>query len=74
MGQFFKRQKTLLSTWWKDKSFAKTRLQAKDKIRFHKYVEQIRRKDKSYQRAADMVISIVSFTKAERTVRIGFDP
>ena len=74
LGQFFKRQKILLSAWWKDKSFAKTRLQAKDKLRFKKYMEQIRRKGKSYQRTADMVKSIVSFTKAERTVRIGFDP
>lgn len=74
LGKFFKRQKSLLSAWWKNKAYVKTRLQTKDKMRFHKYMNQIRRKGQSYKRTADMVKSIVSFTKAERKIRIGFDP
>ena len=74
LGQFFKRQNSLLSAWWNDKAYAKTNLQVKDKIRLRKYMDQIIRKGQSYERTADVVNNIVSFTKAERTVRIGFDP
>ena len=74
LSQFFKRQSSLLSAWWNDKAYAKTNLQVKDKIRFRKYMDQINRKGQSYERTSDMVNNIVSFTKAERTVRIGFDP
>ena len=74
LGKFFKRQRSLLSVWWKNKAYVKTRLQKKDQMRFHKYMNQIRRKGQSYKRTADMVKSIVSFTKAERKLRIGFDP
>ena len=74
LSQFFKRQSSLLSAWWNDKAYAKTNLQVKDKIRFRKYMDQMNRKGQSYERTSDMVNNIVSFTKAERTLRIGFDP
>ena len=74
LAHFFKRQKDIVSAWWNNKAYAKDRLQAKDSIRFRKYMDQIRREGKSYERTAGMVNSVVSFLKAERTVRIGYDP
>ena len=74
LTNFFKRQKDIVSAWWNNKAYVKDRLQAKDSVRFRKYMDQIRREGKSYERTAGMVNSAVSFLKAERTVRIGYDP
>ena len=37
-------------------------------------MDQIRREGKSYERTAGMVNNVVSFMKAERTVRLKYDP
>ena len=73
LTDFFKRQKDIVSAWWNNKDVKDT-LQAKDSIRFRKYMDQIRREGKSYERTAGMVKSVISFLKAERTVRVGYDP
>ena len=74
LTNFFKRQKDIVSAWWNNEAYVKDRLQAKDSIRFRKYMDQIRKEGKSYERTAGMVNSVVSFLKAERTVRIGCNP
>ena len=74
LSEFFRRQKDIVSAWWNDKAYVKNKLQSKDLIIFHKYMDQIRREGKSYERTAGMVNNVVSFMKAERTVRLKYDP
>ena len=59
LGKFFKRQRSLLSVWWKNKAYVKTRLQKKDQMRFHRYMTQIRRKGQSYKQSVNFELDLI---------------
>jgi len=71
---FFKRQKTVLKDWLNRKSTVLNALETKDLKKLEQFSVKIKTGVSVLDSTKDMVGNTVTFLKAERTVRIGYDP
>ena len=71
---FFTRQKKVLKDWLLNKDTVLGKLEAKDLKRLQRFSDQVKSTLKSLDSTKDMVSNTVNFLKAERTVRMGYDP
>ena len=71
---FFTRQKRVLKDWLLNKDTVLGKLEAKDLKRLQIFSDQVKSTLQSLDSTKDMVSNTVSFLKAERTVRMGYDP
>ena len=71
---FFKRQKTVLKDWLNRRSTVLNALETKDLKKLETLSDKIKTGLSVFDSTKDMVSNTVTFLKAERTVRIGYDP
>ena len=71
---FFTRQKTVLKNWLLNKDTVLGKLETEDLKRLQRFSDQIKSTIESLDSTKDMVSNTVNFLKAERTVRIGYNP
>ena len=71
LTEFFKRQKNVLNGLLENKATVLNEMTTNDLAKIKNFVES---GNSLFKSTADMVKSMVSFVKAERTVRIGFNP